>query len=136
VRSIRLPRHSALARALLAAGVLAYAVHLSASDRGVVDWVVIGLAATVVLWNVVQLGRLLHARGGGRALWHGQRTLLFWILGLGNTVWVAPEDAGTWRVWVGGVLLVIAVADTAVLIRRERTFLRASAPGEDAGTVR
>ena len=129
---LALPTCSSLARAVIAAGVLFYALDLSAGDRGLVDWTVIGLASATVLWNLIQLGRLLDADGGNKAVWHLARTVLFWFLGLGNGVWVKPEDAGTWQEWVGWLLLVAAIADTVALALRERRILAARAmPGPE-----
>lgn len=44
--------------------------------------------------------------------WHVTRTLLFWIIGLFNTIMIKPEDVGTWKNYLGYVILLIAVADT------------------------
>ena len=110
-------------RALVALAALYFVLDLSAGDRGWIEFVVIALVCGAILWNVVQLGRRFHAHGGGHALWHVQRTVLFWIIGLGNTVWARPEDVGGWRTWVGGALLAIAVVDTVALWRRERSIL-------------
>jgi len=104
----------------LACGVLYWALDLSASGRGVIDYAVIGLVCLAILWNLVQLSRRLYGAGGARAAWHVQRTALFWIVGLLNTVQLRPEHVGTWRPWVGGVMLALALADTIALFRAER----------------
>lgn len=104
---------------LLASGVLYYALKLSEGDRGTVDYVVIGLVVAAILWNVVQLSRRLHSSGGARDVWHVQRTVLFWIVGVFNTAMLRPEDVGSWKNWVGWAFLAIAAIDTVALLRKE-----------------
>ena len=104
----------------LAAAVLCWALYLSRSGRTAIDWTVIGLVSLAILWNVVNLGRRLHLRGGGKAVWHLQRTVLFWIVGLLNTALVRPADAGSWKNLAGWVFLVLAAADTIALWRKEQ----------------
>jgi hypothetical protein len=107
----------------LASGVLYYVLDLSSSGRTLIDWAVITLVVGAILFNLVQLGRRLHAFEGARAVWHLQRAVLFWIVGLLNTALLRPEDVGAWRPWVGWSLLVIAVLDTIALFRKERKSL-------------
>lgn len=114
---------SHLTRALLAAAVLYFAMDLNAGDRGVVDYAVICLVVVAVLWNLVHLGRLLYADGGGRALWNEGRTVLFWVVGLMNTVWSRDPSVGNWKFLLGGAILVAAIVDTYVLYRMERAAL-------------
>jgi hypothetical protein len=118
------PRHSSVVRALLATCVLYFVLNLSAGDRGVVDWIVISLVGAAIAWNILQLSRLMHARGGGRALWHVERTTLFWVIGLMNTVWIRAGDVGTWKNYLGWAILTVAVVDTVVLFRNERAAIR------------
>jgi hypothetical protein len=106
----------------LAGGVLFYALRLSRFDRGPVDWAVIGLIIAAILWNLIQLGRRLHRSGGGKAVWHLQRTVLFWIIGLLNTVFLRAEDLGSWKNWVGWAVLLIAAGDTVALFLKERAM--------------
>jgi hypothetical protein len=122
---------SYVATSLLSSCVLYFAWRLSSSGRGPVDWVVIGLAVLAVLWNLGNLGGRLHRSGGGRSVWHLQRTLLFWIIGIFNTVLVRPEDVGTWRHVVGWVLIVAAALDTYQLHRREQAGQAAGSEGGD-----
>lgn len=119
---------SYLARALLAGAVLYFALRQSAGDRGVVDYVVIVLVCGAIGWNAVQLSRRMMEFAGGRAAWHVQRTLLFWVVGLMNTVGAKPLDWGRWTTWVGVALLVFALCDTVALARREREAMRALEP--------
>jgi len=111
----------------LAGSVLYFTLDLSASGRTLIDYVVIGLVCLAVAFNVVQLSRRLHRAGGARAVWHVQRTVLFWIVGLLNTGFARPEQVGGWRTWVGAALLVIAVCDTIALFRKERRSLQPAA---------
>lgn len=117
----------------LAGGVLYFVLDLSAAGRGPIDYVVIGLVCTAILWNIVQLSRRLHRSGGARAVWQVQRTLLFWIVGLFNTVLLQPDHLGGWRSWLGAALLVIAAADTVALYRKERQITRMSADDAQRG---
>jgi hypothetical protein len=43
--------------------------------------------------------------------WPILRTLLFIIIGLFNTVFIRHEDVGTWKNYLGYVLLIIGIAD-------------------------
>ncbi len=127
------PKGSPLVRALLATGVLYFVLDLSAGDRAVVDWVVIAVVAAAIVVNLVQLVRLMYPSRGAGSVWHVLRTVLFWIIGLSNTLWVRPGDAGTWRNWLGWVILALALTDTVVLLRKEKALIRelsAEAPTE------
>ncbi|MEJ2068971.1 MAG: hypothetical protein P8X58_00955 [Syntrophobacterales bacterium] len=106
--------------AVIAAVVLAYAVHLSAPGRGVVDWIVMGVVVAAILWSLQGLGRRLYRAGGGQALGHLPRTLAFWLVGLMNTVWAVPGQGRTWKWWIGVVLLTLAVVDSMLLFRKEQ----------------
>jgi hypothetical protein len=119
-------RPSHLVNLLLSAAVLYWALDLSASDRGLVDWVVIGLVGTAVLWNLWRLGARLHQAGGMKDVWHLARTLGFWTIGAFNTVLLAPEHAGSWRPIGGWIVFAIAFADTIAILLKERAFLRAT----------
>lgn len=121
---------SHVALALLAGAALYFALNLSAPDRGPVDWAVIAAAMGGLLWNLVRLGKRLNAAGGGEAVQHEGRTVTLWLVGLMNTAWARPGDVGSWTWWVGAILVVLAVADTAALFRREqRTFTEAVRAG-------
>jgi len=127
--------YSYLVRALLAGGVMFWVLRLSAGDRGGFDFVVIGLVALAIGWNLVMLGRRLSRGGEGRPLWHLQRTVLFWILGVLNTAMIRPDQTGTWRHWLGWTFLAIAVWDTYRLHLRERRAL-SQAGLEPSGSLR
>lgn len=119
------PPRSHLALAILAAASLYFVLDLSQSGRGPVDWIVIGLVVLAILWNLFRLGQHLHHHGGGRALWHLQRTLLFWILGLLNTLPELREASTTWRLPVGLLFLLLALGDTILLAQKERKATQA-----------
>ena len=53
----------------------------------------------------------------GKTSWTIMRTLLFFIIGLMNTVFIRPEDIGSWKNYVGYLFLLLAVIDTALLIK-------------------
>jgi hypothetical protein len=50
--------------------------------------------------------------------WPIQRTILFIIIGLMNTVFIRPEDIGTWKNYVGYGFLLVAVVDAFFLIKQ------------------
>lgn len=116
----------------LASAVLFFALRLSSSGRGPVDWVVIGLIALAIAWNVFRLSLRLYRHGGSKAVWHVQRTLLFWIGGLLNTALLRPEHVGSWRNWIGIAILVVAAIDTVALWRKEVSITAEEAPPASA----
>jgi hypothetical protein len=116
-------RRSHLVLAVMLALTLAYALRLSAGDRGVVDWVAIGVIGGGMVWQLGRLGVRLYAVGGWPATGHEGRTLAFWSVGVMNTVLAVPGTEWTWRWWVGVVLLALAAVDTVVLYRKERRML-------------
>jgi hypothetical protein len=115
--------------AALAGGVLYFVLDLSSADRGLVDYVVIGLVVAAVLWNIVQLSRRLYRIEGRRTLWRVQRTVLLWVVGILNTALLRPEDVGGWRSWLGWTILLMAAIDTLALYLLERQSQRGSAEG-------
>lgn len=119
----------------LASGVLFYVFRLSASGRTAIDYTVIGLVVGAILYNIVQLARRLHRTGGRKAVWRVQRTVLFWVIGLLNTVLLQPEHVGSWRHWVGWTMFAIAAADTIALFMKERASVAAGdSPPGNGGT--
>lgn len=49
--------------------------------------------------------------------WTIARTLLFVIIGLLNTVFIRPEEIGTWKNYVGYGVLLVAIVDIYFLIK-------------------
>jgi len=122
---------SYLLLAVLASGVLWWVSDLSSSGRSPVDWLVVGVVVAAILWNLLGLGRRLRAAGGDKAVWHELRTLMFWLVGLMNTVWARPGAGGTWKWWVGIVLLLLAAADTiALYLKEQRSIASANTRGD------
>jgi FtsH-binding integral membrane protein len=113
-------RSFAVVNACMASVVLYYVLDLSSSGRTWVDFAVITLVVGAILWNLVQLGRKLHGQDGAAAVWHVQRTVLFWLIGLFNTALIRPGDVGSWKNWLGWALIIVAVVDTVALFLRER----------------
>jgi hypothetical protein len=113
-------RTSYVVNGVLAGGVLLYALRLSRGDRGWIDLLVIGLVIAAIAWNVLQISRKLHRVEGRSGVWHVQRTVLFWIIGIFNTAMVRPGDVGSWKNWLGWLLVALAAMDTVLLFRRER----------------
>jgi hypothetical protein len=64
-------------------------------------------------------------------VWQIQRTLLFWIIGLFNTVFIRPADVGTWKNWLGWLLLALALIDTVSLLVQGVQAFRGRAPTRD-----
>jgi hypothetical protein len=116
-------RFSYLVRGLLAAGTFAFALPLSAGDRGVVDFVVLGALGAAILYNTLQLARRLHAHRGVGAVWHVLCAVLSWLLGGWNTLWIRPEDVGSVKNWIGWIALALAVLNSILLWREERDVL-------------
>jgi hypothetical protein len=119
---------SHLVLAVIWAVALAYVLRLSAGDRGIVDWVALGVIVAALVWQLWRLGARLHAAGGAPATGHEARVLAFWVVGLMNTALAVPGSEWTWKWWVGVALLVLAAADTVALYLRERRVLRAPDP--------
>lgn len=111
---------SYVALSLLSSCALGYACTLSRPERTVLDWLVLALLLLAVLWNLVNLGRRLNRAGGGRALWHLQRTLLFWVIGVLNTGLIRPAEIGSWKHVVGWGFVALAALDTFQLHRVEQ----------------
>lgn len=121
-------RTSYVVNGCLAGAVLFFVLHLSSSGRTVIDFTVIALVLGAIAWNLFKVSQRLYRSDGSKEVWHVLRTVLFWIIGLGNTVFVKAEDAGTWRNWLGWVVLGLAVADTVSLFLKERSVMKESSP--------
>jgi hypothetical protein len=106
---------SHLTYALIGLAVLYYALRLSAGDRGVVDYVVVGIVAATIACNAFQLARRMHAAAGTPGLLHALRVVALWALGLLYTVWGQPEYDGTWRQWLGWAFIAGAVVESVRL---------------------
>jgi hypothetical protein len=120
---MKAPR-SYLVNGALASAVLYFVFDLSRSGRTAVEWIVLGIVASAVLYNLVQLGRRLLRVGGGGAVGHLVRTLLFWIGGLFNTVLARPRDVGSWKYVLGWALVVTAAVDSVAVYRKEQAAAR------------
>lgn len=115
--------HSHVLNAGMAGAFLYYACRLSQGDRGLLDWIVIAAITGALLYNLARLGFRLYGAGGRKAVWHLQRTLLFWIIGLFNTLLALPADIGGWKNVLGWLLIGLALADSVALYRKERAAL-------------
>jgi len=49
--------------------------------------------------------------------WPILRTLTFLIVGIFNTVLIRTEDIGTWKNYIGYILLIIGIIDAYFLIK-------------------
>jgi hypothetical protein len=113
------PRESYVVNGVLATAVLYWVLDRSSSGRALIDWLVVSAVSLAIVWNIVQLSRRLRVLGGA-AVWHVQRTVLFWIIGLLNTVFRAPGATTDWKYVTGLGLLGLAAVDTVLLWRKER----------------
>jgi len=50
--------------------------------------------------------------------WYIIRTVLFYFIGLMNTIFIKPENIGSWENYLGYLILILAVVDTIVIIRK------------------
>ena len=50
--------------------------------------------------------------------WTIIRTVMFYIIGLMNTVLIRTEDIGTWKNYAGYLFLLVAAVDTFFLIKK------------------
>ena len=53
-----------------------------------------------------------------KKFWHILRTAAFYMIGLMNTIFIKPENIGSSENYLGYIILIIAVIDTGVIIRR------------------
>ena len=51
-------------------------------------------------------------------IWIIVRIIVLLIVGLMNTVFIAPENSGTWRIYFGYFLLLLVLIDIIRLVRR------------------
>ncbi|MDP6849392.1 MAG: hypothetical protein QGH51_03220 [Planctomycetota bacterium] len=105
---------------LLAAGALFYAFRLSHDSRTVIDYTVISLLAFAMTYNLAKTGLRLYRKGGSQDCWRLSRVLCYWIVGLINTVWLSEGMAITFRPWIGGLFLCLAIYDSAVIMKKEK----------------
>ncbi len=125
-------RFSYVVRAVLASCVLFYAFRLSSPGRTLVDYTVLLLVTSAILWNLVQLARRFIREGRPGDVWHLLRTVLFWVVGIKSTV-LRPAPLQSWEGALGLLMLVLAALDTVWIHRKEREMLaRPSRPQEQS----
>jgi len=128
---VKCAQSSCVVRAVIYSVVLLYVYRLSASGRGWVDWLVLGLVILAISWNLFQLGRHFHEAGRPRDVGHLGRVLCLWTVGIMNTL-LRPEASDSWKVAVGWVLLVLAALDTAWIWHKEQALpTRPHPPAEE-----
>ena len=49
-------------------------------------------------------------------LWKYVRTMTFILVGLMNTVWIKPEDIGSWKNYLGYFLLLLAILEVIFIL--------------------
>jgi hypothetical protein len=52
----------------------------------------------------------------GNIVWTVIRAFTFWLVGLMNTAFIKAQDIGTWKNYVGYILLFLALVDTIFFI--------------------
>jgi len=104
----------------LAAVIFYYALELSDGSRTAIDYSVIGLLGLAISYNLIQCARRLHSLGGWKNVGHLARTLLYWFVGIFNTLLLNPELQNTFRPWLGGVFIVAALLGSVEVAKRER----------------
>jgi hypothetical protein len=52
-----------------------------------------------------------------KRIWNYLRTLVFYTLGLKYTVFIRPEQIGTWPHLIGYFLIVLAIFDTILIVK-------------------
>ena len=50
--------------------------------------------------------------------WRIIRTAIFYLIGLMNTIFINPENIASWENYLGYLILILAVVDTIVIIRK------------------
>jgi hypothetical protein len=50
--------------------------------------------------------------------WHIIRTAIFYLIGLMNTAFIKTENIGSWENYLGYAILILAVIDTIVIIKK------------------
>ncbi|HKI79954.1 MAG TPA: hypothetical protein VKA26_15535 [Ignavibacteriaceae bacterium] len=53
-----------------------------------------------------------------KTTWTIIRTALFLLIGLMNTVFIRPEDIGSWKNYAGYFFMILAILDTFFLVKR------------------
>ena len=49
--------------------------------------------------------------------WNYARTIFFYLIGILNTLFIKPEEIGTWKNYLGYAILIVAVVDTIFLVK-------------------
>jgi len=52
-----------------------------------------------------------------RGVWNYIRTIIFYTLGIMNTIFIRPEDVGTLKNYIGYILLLLAIMDTIFKVK-------------------
>jgi len=52
-----------------------------------------------------------------RGVWNYIRTIIFYTLGIMNTIFIRPEDVGTLKNYIGYILLLLAIVDTIFKVK-------------------
>ena len=52
-----------------------------------------------------------------RIVWNYIRTIIFYLLGLMNTIFIKPEDVGSMKNYIGYIFLILAILDTIFKVK-------------------
>lgn len=117
-------QQSYLVRSLLLTIGLVVAVPYARSSPGWGWTVFLAILVGVLSLQLRYLGERLKAAEGKQSELGLIRIVVLWVCALLMTVWLAEQDRGTWREWVGWTLGVLALAETLHLYLRERAAMR------------
>jgi hypothetical protein len=110
-------------RSLVCGIALVYVIRLAGSALDVMDTAALALVIALLVYQLIGLAQRLRQVAAGLGRWSIPRNLLFWTVGLMNTLWLDPELRHGFRPWVGTAFLVFAALEVVVLYRLERAWL-------------
>jgi hypothetical protein len=115
---------SYILRSLVCGVALVYVIRLGGSTLDVLDTAALAFVVALLVYQLIGLAQRLRQAEAGLSRWSIPRNLLFWTVGLMNTLWLDPELRHSFRPWAGTAFLVFAVSEVVVLYRLERAWLK------------
>ena len=110
-------------RSLVCGVALVYIIRLGGSTLDVLDTAALAIVIALLVYQLIGLGQRMRQAEAGLGHWSIPRNLLFWTVGLLNTLWLEPELRHSFRPWAGTAFLVIAAIEMVVLYRLERAWM-------------
>ena len=118
------PIHNSYTLRSLVCGVaLVHVIRLGGATLDVLDTAALAFVIALLVYQLIGLTQRLSLAEAGLGHWSIPRNLLFWTVGLMNTLWLTPELRHSFRPWMGTAFLVFAALEVVVLYRLERTWL-------------